>query len=409
MRLRCERSVPELPELYAWINAQLDEIGLGTDGSAAVQLLALAASPDAGPNDFARVIRTDTSLTGRVLHLANSAFFSPVDPVGEVERACVMLGANRLRALAVTVTLAASQAAELGSVFRTSWNQSMYRASMATVLAHQICPAYAGQAFVIGALQGAGVPLLARIVGEPFLQLLRANLPPPGFLHEQACTLEATHIDVAVALCRRWSLPEIVTWPITWQHQAPATQSSNTAEQYKPINQLHRLAFAVGQMELGEDGCPISTIPLPPLARQHLALEDSHIARVMVEANTEFMDIVGAFSSERQSISPAQFETLRRRLAAEIDQEPLTMIEQSDARRGRFRFGTEIVEVEFGRGGNAVAYLCDSAGARLVGHYFMPGKVAPITIVQALAIDTPDPAELDRLTAYLGDAEAQAA
>jgi hypothetical protein len=51
--------------------------------------------------DYAKLIRNDQAVSGRVLRLANSAFFAQRRPVTTIDRACVVLGTDRLKAVAL--------------------------------------------------------------------------------------------------------------------------------------------------------------------------------------------------------------------------------------------------------------------------------------------------------------------
>ena len=65
----------------------------------AARLLELAADPNAQIRDYVDAIKTDWALTGRVLRLANSAFYAQRQPVTRLDRALIVLGVERAKAI----------------------------------------------------------------------------------------------------------------------------------------------------------------------------------------------------------------------------------------------------------------------------------------------------------------------
>jgi HD-like signal output (HDOD) protein len=68
---------------------------------AVLELLRLAADPAASASDAGEVIMRDGVLVGSVLQEANSAMFSPCNPVTTAQNAVALIGMNRVTAIAV--------------------------------------------------------------------------------------------------------------------------------------------------------------------------------------------------------------------------------------------------------------------------------------------------------------------
>ncbi|NPU84706.1 MAG: HDOD domain-containing protein [Syntrophaceae bacterium] len=69
------------------------------------KVLDICNRPDTSPNDLNRVIALDPVLTGRVLHLINSAYYSLPDEVTSLTRAIIVLGVNTVKNLALSTAI----------------------------------------------------------------------------------------------------------------------------------------------------------------------------------------------------------------------------------------------------------------------------------------------------------------
>ena len=67
-----------------------------------IKVLETCNDPNACANDLKRVISLDPVLTGRVLKLINSAYYSLGNPISSLTRAIIMLGVNTVKNLALS-------------------------------------------------------------------------------------------------------------------------------------------------------------------------------------------------------------------------------------------------------------------------------------------------------------------
>src|SRR5262245_65395254 len=101
MKPRGELSAREVEELYARLQKRLGDTSVPTLPQVAVRILELIANPNSTIQKFTEVIKTDQALTGRLLRLSNSAQFAQRQPVTRLERAMVLLGMDRLKAMSL--------------------------------------------------------------------------------------------------------------------------------------------------------------------------------------------------------------------------------------------------------------------------------------------------------------------
>ena len=69
------------------------------------KVMEICNRPDASPNDLNRVISLDPVLTGLVLRMINSAYYSLPDQITSLARAIIMLGLNTVKNLALSTAI----------------------------------------------------------------------------------------------------------------------------------------------------------------------------------------------------------------------------------------------------------------------------------------------------------------
>jgi len=134
-----------------------------TEGMVALPTLPLVASrlinaiacPDTSPEEVARILSLDPSLTARTLRLANSDFYGFPRKVGTVDLAVVVLGPNTIRDL----VLGASVFHTLGERdpgMEALWNHSLACGVAARSLAEGSGYRLSGEAYAAGLLHDIG-------------------------------------------------------------------------------------------------------------------------------------------------------------------------------------------------------------------------------------------------------------
>lgn len=92
------------------------------------KVMEVCNQPNTSPNDLNRVISLDPVLTGHVLKLINSAYYSLPNQVTTLTRAIIMLGLNTVKNLALSTAVLGTLGKEKSECF-----------SMDTFWTHSIC------------------------------------------------------------------------------------------------------------------------------------------------------------------------------------------------------------------------------------------------------------------------------
>jgi HD-like signal output (HDOD) protein len=400
-------SAVEIDALHQRLAERLERIGIHTQPEVAVRILDLSADPNAQPRDYAAAIRNDPGLSARLLKLSNSALFAQRKPVTTVDRACVVLGLERLKSIALGFHL--SRAACRGTareLTRSVWGRSVFRGCLAAELARIHAPGYVAEAFVIGLMLDAGVPLMPKLVGEAYERLYDGFRAPRMLLRAECEVFEFTHVDVMAALQRLWRLPEVLARPIQLHHDRPRSTMRT-----EPVHALHRIAYVVAGPELcvSEDLRMLQGAEqdanLHAEAAQLLELRDSQIEEAVRRASAEYAATIDLFGEIAKSIGDAEdiFECIQMRLVRAVDAQVEDSIRREHDMRRRFKFGDQCVEVSRAEDG-FVACLFDSEGNPLVTHRFRKDSEDERTVLAALGVEACGCDDVRRLGEFITQA-----
>lgn len=399
MKPRSTLTAAEIDALMADLGRRLEGVGVETQPEVAAKVLSLVSDPNSGLRQFAEVIKADPALSGRMLRLANSALFAQYEPVTNLERACVLLGLERLKALSLGFYLSRAAAGDAEpELSRRIWGQSVYRACLATELARLIVPARAPEAFVVGLLLDAGVPLLVRLLGPPAAAIVSVDRPPARQFIAECQALPFTHVDVAAAMAKKWRLPELLTRPIERHHTPPKGGVCDAA------HLLHRVAYYVGSVHLGMRTATEPASALPPDPQRLLGLTVERLGEVARRAAAEYREMQEMFRDVADPAGSAEeiVERVQRQLVEAFDRTMESQLRsETGANVGSFRVAGQSIEIEMDRQGLAIAYLSDAEGNRLLSYAFRPGAEGAMQVLDALGIDVPRPGDADELDLYL--------
>ena len=184
----------------------------------ATKLIELASGDKTSINDLADLIEKDPSLTTRLLSLANTAFFRTSAPVTSIEQAVLKIGFNRLRIMALSLSLRdAFPMGKRGPIdYEKFWKVSLYKALLSKSLAKQLHNSNPDEAFVAGLIQEVGLLILFDLLIKGKDETIQLELYPL----ESILTLEKerfaiNHREIGEAALRYWQFPESI---IACQH-----------------------------------------------------------------------------------------------------------------------------------------------------------------------------------------------
>ncbi|HEB51219.1 MAG TPA: HDOD domain-containing protein [Desulfobulbus sp.] len=243
------------------------------------KVLEICSRPDTAPNDLNRVISLDPVLTGQVLKLINSAYYSLVNKVTSLTRAIIMLGLNTVKNLALsTAIIRCVDRTRKSKVLpiRKFWAHSIGVGVMAKLLAAEqgVPLGEREEYFVAGLLHDLGkIPF-----GDEYIEVLAlARQEQLALVTAEQRVLEIDHEEVGLMIAEKWKLNEAITDAISHHH---------TPEQAAPENQqlVATIALADSYVCLFDIGFAGNRFPDEDRLLQ--ALELSGLSWEMVSALT---------------------------------------------------------------------------------------------------------------------------
>ncbi len=177
-----------------------------------MRILQLTRTEDYSAEEMGEAIRTDPSLTGRILKLANSASNAGLEPATTVSEAIMRLGSRTVRDLALAFSLVSVRKAGTCKAFDYDlyWARSLARAVAAQTLYRVRMIGKPEEAYICGLLSEIGLLALASVYSEPYSELLCTDA---GRDMQLLLTLEREHFnidhsEVGQCMLEDWGLPE---------------------------------------------------------------------------------------------------------------------------------------------------------------------------------------------------------
>jgi HD-like signal output (HDOD) protein len=201
-----------------WLEQIKSGDGLPALSPVATALVEMASDETSSARALVSLIEKDPALTVRLIRLANSAFFQAAVPVTTLQQAVVRVGFDRLRIMALSVSLRDTfPMGKVGALdFRKFWKISLYRAMVAKAVARRVKGINPEEAFTAALILEIGLlvfydlflkgaPSAASIELEPLEDLLAWERGLQGVDHRQLgeAALKHWRFPAHIAECQR--------------------------------------------------------------------------------------------------------------------------------------------------------------------------------------------------------------
>ena len=195
------------------------------------KVLEICSRPDTAPNDLNKVISLDPVLTGQVLKLINSAYYSLMNKVTSLTRAIIMLGLNTVKNLALSTAIirCVGQAKKSKALpIKDFWEHSIGVGVMAKLLAAErgMPLAEREEYFVAGLLHDLGkIPF-----GDEYTEVLtQVRTEQQALIILEKKFLEIDHEEVGEMIASKWKLNAVITDAICHHHSPELAQPEHQA------------------------------------------------------------------------------------------------------------------------------------------------------------------------------------
>jgi len=190
-------------------------------------------NPAVSPNDLNRVISLDPALTGQVIKLVNSAYYSLVNEVTSLTRAIIMLGINTIKNL--SLCLSVMGAIKDSDAFRAFTIDESWSHSICVGVSAKLIAAAAGvpakeveEYFVGGLLHDLGKIPMNSCYPEDYLEAVNAVSQDHIPLHAaEQNRFGVNHCEIGRFIAKRWTLNQNVSEALAFHHFPDAAEIEN--------------------------------------------------------------------------------------------------------------------------------------------------------------------------------------
>ena len=197
------------------------------------KVMEICNHPNTSPHDLNRVISLDPVLTGRVLRLVNSTYYSPANKVNSLTRAIIMLGLNTVVNLAASTAIMEKLGAKesfLALSMDDFWTHSICVGVMAKSIAGIIGIPVALQEeyFVAGMLHDLGKIPLNRCFASEYHQALElVQKHHISLNHAEKTIFDIDHCFVGEIIAENWHLSQVLHDTLCYHHHPDEAEKEN--------------------------------------------------------------------------------------------------------------------------------------------------------------------------------------
>ncbi|MDH3359832.1 MAG: HDOD domain-containing protein [Desulfobulbaceae bacterium] len=270
------------------------------------KVLEVCNKPNTAPNDLNKVISLDPVLTGQVLKLINSAYYSLPNHITSLTRAIIMLGINTVKNLALSTAILGSFGRDDSSPILPMdqfWTHSISVGVTAKTLAARkgVPAANREEYFVGGLLHDLGKIPLSNCFPDEYSQVVElAALEQSPLRNAETVVLGFDHGVVGKLIAEKWKLNDNITQTLCFHHEP-----SEAAQENRPLAYMVALANVYANLyDFGSAGDPYPEGPATAflLKALNISWKDMAAIRSTVSAEVEKAQIFLKVSQEAQGV-----------------------------------------------------------------------------------------------------------
>jgi putative nucleotidyltransferase with HDIG domain len=192
------------------------------------KLLVMIGKPDAGFQQTEELIKSDAAVSAQVVRLANSPMLNARQEIPTVLRAIVFIGADRVKALAITAALKSylgpmfEEESEPSAMLRRWWRENLVCALLAQEFAKS-CWLDPDTGYTAGLLHDIGRLGLLKAFPGRYCELLKSAVADDAdLLAKERDAFGVDHCTAGCWLADVWGFPPVLMEAIERHHDPPA-------------------------------------------------------------------------------------------------------------------------------------------------------------------------------------------
>jgi len=191
-----------------------------------IHIIDVLNNPDSTAKDLKNAIELDPPLTGKILRIANSAYYASRTKIDSLDKAIVWLGFSSVRELAVhqkTVEIFSGGAQVEGYSRENLWQHCIAVAQLVKSIYRKEFGERGEHAYITGILHQMGIIILDQFYPEAFREIATISArKEQNFAELERQTLGITHAEIGAAVLGHWGLPEDIVQPVLYHHSPTA-------------------------------------------------------------------------------------------------------------------------------------------------------------------------------------------
>jgi putative nucleotidyltransferase with HDIG domain len=192
--------------------------------------MAMLRDPRIQLTKVAEIVSLDQGFAGKVLRMANSAYFGLPRQVHDVTEALVLLGFANVRSVLVSASASNVLCCGVGSYGLPEgvlWEHSVGTAYGAQILSRKVNMRVYSMAFSAGLLHDVGKVAIDKSLDSSTRASMRRLLRERSEDEAERSLIGITHAGVGGEICRRWNLPPAIIDAVTFHHDPAACEASS--------------------------------------------------------------------------------------------------------------------------------------------------------------------------------------
>jgi diguanylate cyclase (GGDEF)-like protein len=293
--MRSEQSSEEIHQLIQ------QQINLPSPPTIAVQILNTVQSRDFSLHDLEKIISADPALTGKMLKIANSAFYSLPNRVSNITRAMSILGTNVIKNIALSFVITKDFSADTTSCFDFDnfWRRSVTTA-VAAELIKNLTEKRNTDIFVTALLQDLSILIMCLNRGKEYNSLLAAckSNEPQSLIKAEQQKYRFDHQQISYTLINSWDLPSSITEPIRYHHEP-----EKAPRKFRQAAEILSVADLLSNIYYGTETAE-NVLLLQKRMGQLLAMNKQQTNELIDDVAKKSIDILDIFDLDPSEIKP---------------------------------------------------------------------------------------------------------
>jgi len=260
------------------------------------ELFKMMQDPNVAVPQIAEIITQDQSLSAKILHLVNSAFYGYSKEIKTISRAVVILGFRAVRSAALAISVFEYfEDEESAQIDMTMfWKHSIAVATICKVLADAARINQQEEAFIVGLLHDVGKLIEKRHFPEDFSEVITvAREQHLTWIDTEKALFQVNHATIGKVVFRSWDFPPSVVDAVQFHH------SPGTSSKFPQLAALVHIGdFISAELGYGTPGtfpakeCSSDALQLLSLTVEQIAGLEEQI-REELTASMEILKLVG--------------------------------------------------------------------------------------------------------------------